>query len=252
MKIHPLQHTHRLLVVIGLCLASYVQAQSLSSALKYLEAETFHPMEIILPYRADSSRIAQIRHNMNRLEAGMTVDEVRKHLGHPDLIDPVFGEGERTSVLQSFQYTYLFERLASDEWGKAYEDKSLALSFNLNGQLISAKSLFVPAFREIIREQGLGFQFEIGRAETVKIDGLFLRLESVETQKIAGSPEAPDYPPGEGAKATFTAEMEDRNAELELSILSKPYRSENVRHFGKYKVSLLAVPDSERVFVIVE
>jgi hypothetical protein len=229
-----------------------LKAQTLSEALHYLEASKHQP-EIFLPYTADAARVAAIQKGWNDLEPGQTTEEVRALIGAPDEIDAVFGKGERTDVMKCFQYTYLFERSKADEWGKAYNERYIRLSFNLNGQLVSANGFAVKGFQELIREQGLGFQFEIGLHETVRVNDLNIKLDFVLTSDEEGAGESSSERVGAavGNDALFSVVLPDRQDNFKLS-LGGSNPNARFKLYGPYKISLVAVPDEESVILIVE
>jgi hypothetical protein len=241
-----------LFLLCGGLIFSSLQAQTLSEALHYLEASKYQP-EVFLPYTADAARIAGIQKGWNELEPGQSIDEVRALIGAPDEIDAVFGKGERTDVMKCFQYTYLFDRAKADEWGKAYNERYIRLSFNLHGQLVSANGFGAKGFKELIREQGLGFQFEIGLHETVRVNDLILKLDFVLTSDDEGAGESSSERVGTivGNDALFSVILPDRQESFKLTLGGSNPNARFKLH-GPYKISLVAVPDSESAILIVE
>jgi hypothetical protein len=240
------------IVCVWAMLCTSAMGQTLSEALHFLEASRYQS-EIFLPYTAEPARVAEIQKGWNSLEPGQSTVEVRALMGAPDEIDAVFGKGERTDVMKCFQYTYLFERAKADDWGKAYNEKYIRLSFNLNGQLVSANGFAVKGFKELVREQGLGFQFEIGLHETVRVNDLYIKLDFVlaADEETAGESSSERMSPSAGNEALFSVILPDRQDNFKLTLgASNP--SGRFKLYGPYKISLVAVPDSESVILMVE
>jgi hypothetical protein len=227
-------------------------AQSIGEALQYLDAERFQP-EVYLPYQADAARSEQLITHMNMLALGQSTEEVRGLLGAPDEIEAVFKVGDRTEELEGFKYVYLFSREKSDEWGQAYNEKFLHLSFNLHGRLEGAEGFMVKGFHELVRELGLGFEFSMGLHETVKIDELFIHLDFIlDAEAPASCESAGDREGAAGSYALFTLTLPDRKDNFKLAMDSPAKRGEQSKNYNKYKISLRAIPNSERVAIIVE
>ncbi|MFN8395111.1 MAG: hypothetical protein U0176_10720 [Bacteroidia bacterium] len=226
-------------------------AQSLSEALHYLEAEKYQN-EVFLPYQADQARIDGIHKGWNKLEPGQTIDEVRALIGAPDEIEAVFTKGERTEEIRCIQYAYIFSRSRSEEWGKAYDQSLIRLSFNLHGQLVSAQGYATPGFNELVRELGLGFQFEIGLHETVEVNDLLLRLDFLLMENAAKSPESSDngLDMSTGSEASISVILPDRREAFKLVLGDDPEKRFKI--YGAYKISLLAVPDKDVAILMVE
>lgn len=234
-----------------LVLLSKLTGQSLSEALHYLEASKYQS-EIFLPYLADEARVAQIKQGWNKLEPGMATTEVRDLIGPPDEIEAVFGKGERADVMKCFQYTYLFERTKADEWGKAYNERYIRLSFSLAGQLVSANGFAMKDFKELVRELGLGFQFEIGLHETVRVNDLLVKLDFVLLSDEESAAESSSERMGHavGNEALLSAVLPDRHGDFKLALgVGLDARS---KIYGPYKIHLIALPDTESAILMVE
>lgn len=226
-------------------------AQSLSEALHFLEGEKFQK-EVFLPYQADEARVQSIQEGWNKLEPGQTMEEVRALIGAPDEIEAVFSKGERTEEIRCIQYAYIFKRSRSEEWGKAFDQSLIRLSFNLRGQLVSAQGYATPGFNELVRELGLGFQFEIGLHETVEVNDLLLRLDFLLMENAAKSPESSDNGrnTSTGSEAAISVILPDRRESFTLELGDDPEKRFKI--YGAYKISLLAVPDKEVAILMVE
>lgn len=228
-----------------------VCGQTLSEALHYLEGEKFQE-EVFLPYVADEARAQSIHRGWNKLEPGQSMEEVRALIGAPDEIEAVFSKGERTEEIRCIQYTYIFNRTRSEEWGKAYDQSLIRLSFNLRGQLVSAQGYATPGFNELVRELGLGFQFEIGMHETVQVNDLLIRLDFLLMENEAKRPESSD--PGmetsSGSEASISVILPDRKEAFKLALGADPEL--RFKLYGAYKISLLAVPDRDVAILMVE
>lgn len=229
----------------------WANAQSLSEALHYLEGEKFQK-EVFLPYKADEARVQSIQKGWNKLEPGQSMEEVRALIGAPDEIEAVFTKGERTEEIRCIQYAYIFSRSRSEEWGKAYDESVIRLSFNLHGQLVSAQGYATPGFNELIRELGLGFQFEIGLHETVEVNDLRIRLDFLSLENAPKSPESSDngMNTSHGSEVSISVMLPDRREAFKLYSGDDPEKLFKI--YGAYKISLLAVPDKEAAILMVE
>lgn len=226
---------------------SEMKGQSMASALKLIDVPKYQE-EIYLDYQADSVRNATILDNMNFLESGMPIDSVLPKLGLPDESSPVFVQGPRGENIEWVVHTYLISRAAVNEWGKTYNDQSITIKYNLSGQLVSATSVGISNFDEIVREQGLGFKFEIGLHEHVKIENLLLQLDFVlETGNATEAGNAQDETADE-SKVLLTITLLDRKGGIELMEIPE----KRAVLFRDYKISLIGINSKESATLLIE
>lgn len=239
------------MVMLGCGWMSPMFGQSLSEALAQLEAPRYQT-EIFLPYQAPQERKDMIVLHMNSLEAGLTTGEVTSLMGAPDEIIALFAAGDRTEELQGFQYVYLLERSRANDWGRAYDERYIHVNFNLGGQLVSAEGYSMPAFKEVIRELGLGFEFSMGLHETVKINGLLIRLDFIHGADAQSGAESATGKSDDAAEAIFAVSMPDRADNLKLNMGGESQGSQQTITYGSFRLTLLGIPGTDRVSLIVE
>jgi hypothetical protein len=235
-------------IAFSLGLSQELPGQSLAEAMKFLDVARYQP-EVYLPYKADQVREQALGANMNSLESGYSTEAVLKTLGAPDEVEPIMVAGDRTEELQGFTYIYLWEREKSDEWGKPYNEKAIRVYFDLSGRLVSAEGYAVPGFHEVVRELGLAFEFTMGLHETVKINDLLIRLDFVLNGEGPSAGESGASETETSPSALFSLTMPDRKDNIELSMEGAEEQSKT---YSRYRITLLAIPNSDRVSLIVK
>lgn len=228
-------------------LTGFARGQSMLAALKLLDSPRYQT-EIYLDYQAEKERVDAISSNMNHLVSGMPFEVVDSLIGAPDEILPVFDPGMRGEAIKWVRFVYLFSREKVDEWGKSTKDQSIELIFNLSNQLVAAVGNGVVGFEEIVREQGLGFRFELALHEKVKIEELLLQLDFViESGKASEGGNSESNESGD-AKALLTIQLVDREGTIELQEVPEK-RSIMYRN---YKITLLGIRNTETILLLVE
>ncbi|MCD4664030.1 MAG: hypothetical protein K8R68_02090 [Bacteroidales bacterium] len=121
----------------------------ISSLYSCSQENKIYNAQIEYPYVASEKRQDTILQNMNKLEKGITNNEVLKLLSLPDEINPTYPPNKTGKKEIGYSYVYIIER--KQETGSQIEksEKLIRIHYNLDGVLLSAYAIEIPEFNEI-------------------------------------------------------------------------------------------------------
>ncbi len=104
------------------------------------------------PYSAPEKRKNVILENMNKLEKGMTKDQVIELLTSPDEVNLTYNTVKKGNKAVGFSMVYILNR--NKETGSVDEmgEKLIRIHFNNSGMLIWAYSIEIDGFSEIEKD----------------------------------------------------------------------------------------------------
>ena len=116
---------------------------------KYLDAIRFFPSNNVYPYEAVGRRKAAIEAGRESLALGMDVEAVRRLMGPPEEINPLYAVKKAGSPPLGFTYRYFTRRLAPTGSQQERGERYVRVTFGTEGRLQRVDVHAVPGFLEV-------------------------------------------------------------------------------------------------------